>query len=231
MTRETDSERWEVVKAIVKGDRLPDLELGAYWRHMLVVDAKHAIFALSRYKFACKMLARRKELTVLELGCNEAWGALMLQQGTDLKGYVGVDLDGEAIAWNEKNLHTDAFEFHEANFLEDMKLDGQFDAVISLDVIEHIEPTMERRFCQVIVDHLKSSGVAIIGTPNVTMSPYAGPESRAGHINLYDQDRLYDLLDGFFENVFIFGMNDEVVHTGFAPMSCYIFAVCAGKRG
>ena len=63
------------------------------------------------------------------------------------------------------------------------------------------------------------------------MSPYAGPESRAGHINLYDQDRLYDLLDDFFENVFLFGMNDEVVHTGFAPMCCYIFAVCAGKRG
>ena len=230
MTRDTDSERWGKVKDIVRSDGDHDIELGQYWRHMLAVDAKHAAFALSRYKFACKMLMWRKGLTVLELGCNEAWGVMMLQQETALMRYVGVDLDGEAIAWNEKNLRSDTIEFHEANFF-DMDIKEQFDVVISLDVIEHIEPTMERRFCQVIIDHLKSSGVAIIGTPNVTMSPYAGPESRAGHINLYDQDRLYDLLDGFFENVFIFGMNDEVVHTGFAPMSCYIFAVCAGKRG
>jgi hypothetical protein len=25
-------------------------------------------------------------------------------------------------------------------------------------------------------------------------------------------------------------MNDEVVHTGFAPMAHYLFAVCTGRR-
>jgi len=51
-----------------------------------------------------------------------------------------------------------------------------------------------------------------------------------GHINLYDQKRLYMLMSKFFHNVFIFHMNDEVVHTGFAPMTCYIFALCCNKR-
>ena len=33
-----------------------------------------------------------------------------------------------------------------------------------------------------------------------------------------------------FHNVFIFSMNDEVVHTGFAPMPHYYFALCCGRR-
>ncbi|MBQ8692884.1 MAG: hypothetical protein IJ520_07040, partial [Synergistaceae bacterium] len=68
------------------------------------------------------------------------------------------------------------------------------------------------------------------GTPNITLSPYACEASKAGHINLYDQKRLYKLCSKYFDNVFIFNMNDEVVNTGFAPMACYMFAVCAGKK-
>ena len=29
----------------------------------------------------------------------------------------------------------------------------------------------------------------------------------------------------YFENVFMFSMNDEVLHTGFAPMGHYLFAL------
>ncbi len=34
----------------------------------------------------------------------------------------------------------------------------------------------------------------------------------------------------FFERVFIFSMNDEVLHTGFHPMSHYIFSLCTLKK-
>jgi hypothetical protein len=34
----------------------------------------------------------------------------------------------------------------------------------------------------------------------------------------------------FFKNVFMFSMNDEVVHTGYSKMSHYNFALCCGKR-
>ena len=33
-----------------------------------------------------------------------------------------------------------------------------------------------------------------------------------------------------FHEVFIFSMNDEVVHTGFYPLAHYLFALCVGKR-
>ena len=36
----------------------------------------------------------------------------------------------------------------------------------------------------------------------------------------------------FFHNVFIFSMNDEVVHTGYAPMAHYLLALgCTLRAG
>src|SRR5262249_47894355 len=35
------------------------------------------------------------------------------------------------------------------------------------------------------------------------------------------------LLEKYFAHVFIFSMNDEVVHTGFSPMAHYLFALCS----
>lgn len=50
------------------------------------------------------------------------------------------------------------------------------------------------------------------------------------HINLYSHERLKGLMCGYFHNVFMFGMNDEVVHTGFPSMAHYLFAVGAGVK-
>ena len=38
------------------------------------------------------------------------------------------------------------------------------------------------------------------------------------------------LMDRYFENVFMFGMNDEILHTGYAPMCHYIWSIAAGKK-
>ena len=37
-------------------------------------------------------------------------------------------------------------------------------------------------------------------------------------------------MENYFENVFMFSMNDEVVHTGFPPMANYIFGVGVGNK-
>ena len=34
----------------------------------------------------------------------------------------------------------------------------------------------------------------------------------------------------FFHNVFIFSMNDEVIHTGFYPMAHYLWAIGVGPK-
>jgi hypothetical protein len=35
---------------------------------------------------------------------------------------------------------------------------------------------------------------------------------------------------GFIHNVFIFSMNDEVVHTGFHPLAHYLRALCCQRK-
>ncbi|MEG1742347.1 MAG: class I SAM-dependent methyltransferase, partial [Acetivibrio sp.] len=162
-----------------------------------------------------------------ELGCQEGLGSLFFQQNCNLERYLGIDMDEEAIIWSKENLN-EKLEFMKDNFLISKAQYGTFDAVVSLDVIEHIED--EKRYFEVIVDNLKEEGIAIIGTPNEKLSPYASEGSKIAHINLYTQERLYETAIKYFENVFIFNMNDEVVNMGFDPMSCYIFALCCGKK-
>ena len=58
----------------------------------------------------------------------------------------------------------------------------------------------------------------------------ASPPSKAGHVNCKDGLGFRALMQRFFHNVFLFSMNDEVVHTGFYPMAHYLFALCCGPR-
>jgi 2-polyprenyl-3-methyl-5-hydroxy-6-metoxy-1,4-benzoquinol methylase len=226
--RDSDSENWNAVCENISNTNL--VQLGAYYSHAINQDIKHMAFTLSRYKFVSKLLMYREKVDLLELGCQEALGALMFKQNIKLNQYVGIDLDKRAIEWNSKHL-SEGFKFVCSNFFDCAETGhGNFDAIVSLDVIEHISPEMEEKYCEIIRASLSMDGIAIVGTPNIMLSPYASPESKMAHINLYDQKRLYSLMNKYFHNVFIFNMNDEVVNIGFAPMSCYIFALCCNKK-
>lgn len=227
-----DKENWDKVKNVyMKED---NITLGKYFSYGINEDIKHLLFALSRYKFASKMLENKSEIELLELGCNEGIGTYFFQQNGVCKNIVGVDLDTDAIKWAKDNIAIHNCEnkinvsFIEDNFIN--KKYGDFDAIVSLDVIEHIDKKYESDFINTLDINLKKEGIAIIGTPNKLMDSYASEASKVGHINLYNQKTLYNLLSQKFHNVFIFGMNDEVVHTGFYPMSCYIMALCCNKK-
>ena len=70
----------------------------------------------------------------------------------------------------------------------------------------------------------------IIGIPSLESQVHASPQSKEGHVNCKSGKDLKRLLERFFYNVFLFSMNDEVVHTGFYPMAHYLLAVCATQR-
>ena len=107
---------------------------------------------------------------------------------------------------------------------------GSFDGAFSLDVIEHIPASQEDIFLQNVIQSLKDDGVLIIGTPSLESQQHASPQSKEGHINCKSGLELKTLLTRYFRNVFLFSMNDEIIHTGFYPMAHYLFAVCCMKR-
>lgn len=216
---------WNSVKEYIGN---PSLKLGPQFAYQAFYTPRHLVFVFSRYKFAAKLLSSKSKGRVLELGCGEGIGSLILAE----EGHciVGVDSDKDAIDYARKNLENhskfDLSYFH--GDITNMKI-GLFDAAVSLDVIEHIPREDEEKFVRSIYEHLNDDGFCLVGTPNITAHKYASEMSKRGHINLYDAERLRDLLRKFFKNVFIFGMNDEVVHTGFHPMCHYIVALACGK--
>ncbi len=77
---------------------------------------------------------------------------------------------------------------------------------------------------------LKSSGALIVGMPSLESQVHASPQSKAGQVNYKTGTALKDLFQEYFGNVFLFSMNDEVIHTGFTPMAHYFLVLCCGKK-
>lgn len=105
-----------------------------------------------------------------------------------------------------------------------------YDAIYLLDVIEHIRPQDEPAAMRNIVDGLRSDGVLIVGAPTLESQRHASPVSQDGHVNCKDVAAFRKDLLGWFENVFVFGMNDATIHDD-AALARYQIAVCVGEKG
>lgn len=208
-----EKEKWAEVKKLM---RIPKVELGKRLSYDLKYTPRQFLFTLARYKFAAKLLKG----SVLEIGCGEGFGTVLLSEVS--KRVVAIDIDREAIRQAKKNFK--GIEFACKDFLNSGIYEC-FDTCISIDVIEHIYPAHEQEFFNRIICYLNPRGVCIIGTPNKEAQKYATEGSQVGHVNLYDWQRLKKIMDKYFDNVFLFSMNDEVVHTGFYPMAHYLMAV------
>ena len=219
----TEKERWQEVMDELK--TMP-LTLSPKLSATARLSLAGMLFILARYKFGMKMMQNRPGIKIIDLGCNDGLGDLMIRQNTDAQYILGVDFDTDAIKWTKENLEDGILRFEEADFLGRKYDKDGADAVISLDVIEHIPKEKETVFRDTVYNNLNEHGFAIIGTPNSTMYPHTSEFNKKAHINNFDQKRLYELFAERFANVFLFGMNDETINTGFYPFSCYIMALC-----
>jgi SAM-dependent methyltransferase len=200
--------------------------LGLVTNQLWYNDPRHLCFLLSRYKFVAKMLSGNHR--VLEVGCGDAFGTRLVQQ--EVGEICAVDFDPVFIKdGNKRMMSRGKFECKVHDFVAE-SLEDTFDAAYTIDVIEHIPKDAEDSFIANIVRCLAAHGVLIVGTPSVQSQGYASEFSKLGHVNCKDQTALKDLLLKFFSNVFVFSMNDEVVHTGFHPMAHYLIAVCTSKK-
>lgn len=212
----TENKTWDDVRdALELGDRLV---LGQVTTHIYKHNPKQLLFMLARYKHAARLLPQRS-IKVLELGCGEGFCTQLLAQPGN--SVLGVDSDSCAI--RETSELPSRCEYICDDFLG--KKYGVFDAVVSLDVIEHIPLASECLYMNTICTNLNPTGMCVIGTPNESAFKYASEGSKIGHINNYSAQRLYDTVEKYFHNVSILCMNDEVLHTGFYPMAHYLLAV------
>jgi len=133
-------ENWGKIKNHISSQRI---ELGPYFTYNLLNSPRHLLFSFSRYKFAARLIGEFPKVNVLELGCNEGLGTLLLAE--DSHNVTGVDFDEDAIQWAKSNLEKkDNIVFKYDDFLG--KTYGKYDVVVALDVVEHIPKEREIDF-------------------------------------------------------------------------------------
>lgn len=223
-TQKTKEPQYQVIveAATKRGVETFGLRSSESWHE----DPKHLVFRLARYKFVAKMLSGRKH--VLEVGCGDAFGTRIVQ--AEVGKLTGIDFDPVFI--DDVNARmVDRWKFDaKVHDMLDGPVPGEFDGVYALDVLEHIDPAQEKLFLKNSFAPLGRDGAGIIGLPSLESQPYASPQSKAGHVNCKSAPELKKLMQEYFHNVFVFSMNDEVVHTGFHKMANYVFAIGAGRR-
>ncbi|MGC3996948.1 MAG: methyltransferase domain-containing protein [Anaeromyxobacter sp.] len=201
--------------------------LGPYNSENLWRDPRRIGFMLARYKWVAKMLDGKA--SVLEVGCQEGLGTTLVARA--VARITAVDFYRPHVEHCQAHVAPGCpnitFQGHD---MLDGPVAGGFDAGYTLDVLEHIEPAQEHLFMTHLAASLGPKGVAIVGMPSLEFQPHASPASRAGHINCKTGQGLRELCGRHFDHVFMFAMNDEVVHTGFLPMACYLLALCVGPR-
>jgi 2-polyprenyl-3-methyl-5-hydroxy-6-metoxy-1,4-benzoquinol methylase len=189
-------------------------------------DPRRLLFSLARYKFVAKMFAGRER--VLEFGCGDAFCAPIVKQ--TVKHLTVTDFDPLYIEdarsrmrepWTFEALVVD---------IRTEPLPGRYDAIYSLDVFEHIPPEEEDGVMRRILEALEPKGAMILGMPSLESQAHASMPSKAGHVNCKTEAQLREFMSRHFDNVFLFAMNDEVVHTGYGPMAHYRLALACGPH-
>jgi 2-polyprenyl-3-methyl-5-hydroxy-6-metoxy-1,4-benzoquinol methylase len=189
-------------------------------------DPRHLLFTFARYKFVAKMLEGLGR--VLEVGCADGFPTRLVAQS--VKSVVAVDFDPELIGDAiDRSSDRWPIEFRVHDILQ-APVHGQFDAAYALDVLEHIPKDHEDTFLTNLCGSLTDTGVVVIGTPSLESQIFASPQSKEGHVNCKSAQDLQRFLLRHFANVFVFSMNDEVIHTGFPKMAHYLMALCCSPK-
>jgi 2-polyprenyl-3-methyl-5-hydroxy-6-metoxy-1,4-benzoquinol methylase len=202
-------------------------ELGLMMNQAWQDDPKRLTFTFARYKFAARMLAGCKN--VLEVGCGDAFPSRIVQQ--EVGRLTVTDFDPIFIQEATRR-SAPGWELAGA-FVHDMLSgppQGNYDGMYALDVLEHISPEDEDVFLANMAAALEPTGTLIIGMPSLESQPYASPLSKEGHVNCKSQPILKGTMQRHFKNVYMFCMNDELLHVGYHKMAQYNLALCCNKN-
>lgn len=169
--------------------------------YVLKDDPRHFVFTASRYKFVSKMLAGKGK--VLEIGAGEGIFSRIVEQTVETLEVTDLKTGYDVLSCPRSG----------------------YDAVYCIDVFEHIKE--ENTF----LNNLSlCAPVCIIGTPSMESQIYASRLSKEGHVNCKSGEELKKICEKYWKYVFMFGMNDEVLHTGYFQMCHYLFALCCESQ-
>ncbi|MBI4614007.1 MAG: class I SAM-dependent methyltransferase [Planctomycetes bacterium] len=178
-------------------------------------------FTIARYKFACKWL--RETDRVLEVGCGAGFGANFLSRHS--ARVVAIDSDAEAIAACRGRYRRENIEFVAADLLSpSFAPPWSFDAVVCLEVIEHMDRSSGEALARCMRDLLAPGGILLLSTPRARSDRSLSRQRH--HPYEYSHDALRGTLDPLFARVMVFCQNDELIYAGH-PSTAWNFVAVA----
>jgi 2-polyprenyl-3-methyl-5-hydroxy-6-metoxy-1,4-benzoquinol methylase len=173
------------------GERtLPDVPEENYWyrRHLAV------------YEWIGARVAGRR---VLDMACGEGYGSEVLSRSAS--SVVGVDANPEAYEHARLRYVRQNLRFERA-MVETYGSPGEFDAVVFLQTIEHVQDPVA------VLAHFRAllapGGIAYVSTPNLlTLAPPGAVKSdNPWHVKEYRADEFRTLCSGVFAEVELLGL-------------------------
>jgi 2-polyprenyl-3-methyl-5-hydroxy-6-metoxy-1,4-benzoquinol methylase len=174
------------------------------------------LIRLSRYKFVSRLM--RKTDNVLEIGSGSGLGAIFI--GQHCKSITGIEIKETELDEARRINTRSNVRFRKADFFK-VNNKKRYNAIVALDVIEHLPYELGEKLIAKTCSHLKQDGFLVVGTPSIYSYEYQGKLSKASHVKCYDQQELVELMESYYRRVIAFSMNDEVVHTGHPKMAWY----------
>lgn len=199
----------------------PEITLPSEYASFFKDNLLRLLIRLARYKHVMRLLDSSEK--VLEVGCGSGVGTTFLAQ--NCKHVTGIDVKKVEIEEAKKICRRKNVHFEQIDFFE-VSQKRKWDAIIAMDVIEHLKPSILEKFLKKIKVHLTHRGLVILGTPTKASWPYQSPMSQASHEKCYDRRELHSILSGSFKRCLILGMTDEVLQTSNENMTWYHLAFC-----
>ena len=159
---------------------------------------------LNRYRFASGFV---RDKLCLDVGCGVGYGsAYLVRKGT--KKVIGGDKSEDALSYARNTVKGSLNGALEFKLLDATSLpfaDNSFDAVVSFEVIEHVEDY--ERFLSEIHRVLKRSGKLILSTPNKEAGAFMFKTDWKYHAHEFSKEELLGLMNEYFASPAVYGQD------------------------
>ena len=155
---------------------------------------------VGRYQFASRFIGPGAK--VLDLGCGCGYGSAHLAESPD-RLIVGLDRSTEGTGYGQAHYASSRLRFVRADAATVPLRSETVDAVVAMEMIEHIEDAKG-----VLAEAwrvLKRSGLLLVSTPNRLVTGIVDTPSNPFHVREYTPDEFKTLLKGVFREVSLYG--------------------------
>ncbi len=158
---------------------------------------------VSRYQFVSPLVAGR---SVLDAGCGVGYGSGEFTAGPPA-GYVGVDRSADAIRLAQRRYAAPHRRFLVADVVALPFAAGQFDIVLSFEVVEHLREV--DRYLAELRRMLRPGGTCVVSTPNKRwFSGDTTTPPNPYHMREYEAPEFAELLARHFSDVRMLGQHE-----------------------